>query len=90
MNKLSVIVPVYNTEKYVKKCLESIVNQTIKDMEIIIVNDGSTDSSEQVIKEFISQHDEIEIRYFKKKNGGLSDARNFGVQKANRKIYFLY
>lgn len=90
MSKLSVIVPVYNTEKYVEKCLESIINQTIKNIEIIIVNDGSTDSSEKVIKEFISQHAEREIRYFKKKNGGLSDARNFGVQKANRKIYFFY
>lgn len=85
MIKLSVIVPVYNTEKYVKKCLESIVNQTMKDIEIIIVNDGSTDYSEQIIKEFISQHSESNIRYFKKENGGLSEARNFGTRQATGK-----
>lgn len=83
MSKVSVIVPVYNTEKYIKKCLDSIYAQTMKDLEIIIVNDGSEDYSEAVIKQWIEQHkNKIEIKYIKKENGGLSDARNYGVKQA--------
>ena len=81
--KLSVIIPVYNTSKYIEKCLNSIVNQTMNDIEIIIVNDGSTDNSEEVIQKWINENqDKIEIKYFKKENGGLSSARNFGVNQA--------
>lgn len=83
MSKISVIIPVYNTEKYVKKCLNSILNQTMKDIEIIIVNDGSTDNSDKRIKEWIKEHQtKVRIKYFKKNNGGLSDARNYGITKA--------
>jgi len=83
MPKISVIIPVYNTEKYLQKCLNSILNQTMKDIEIIIVNDGSTDNSEKVIQKWIKEHQtKIRIKYFKKNNGGLSDARNYGVTKA--------
>lgn len=83
MKKISIIVPVYNTEKYVKKCLESISNQTMKNLEVIIVNDGSTDNSEEIIKKWIEEQDtNIEIKYLKKENGGLSDARNYGVERA--------
>ena len=53
--KLSVIIPVYNTEQYIEKCLDSIANQTMKDLEIIIVNDGSKDNSEKEIKEWIKK-----------------------------------
>ena len=53
MDKISIIVPVYNVEKYVKKCLETIANQTYKNIEIIIVNDGATDNSEKICKEFV-------------------------------------
>lgn len=81
MPKISVIVPVYNTEKYLKKCLDSITNQTFQDIEIIIVNDGSTDNSETIIKEYQHKYHD-KIKYFKKENGGLSDARNFGVNQA--------
>lgn len=81
--KLSVIIPVYNTSKYIEKCLNSILNQTMNNIEIIIVNDGSTDNSEEVIQKWIDENkNKIEIKYFKKENGGLSDARNFGVKKA--------
>ena len=76
MPRISVIVPVYNTEKYVEKCLDSIVNQTFQDIEIIVVNDGSTDHAEEKILKYPS------IKYYKKENGGLSDARNYGVSKA--------
>ena len=81
MPKISVIVPVYNTDKYIAKCLNSILFQQMQDFEIIVVNDGSTDNSENVIKDFERKYPD-KIRYFKKSNGGLSDARNFGVNKA--------
>ena len=88
--KLSVIIPVYNTEKYIVKCLDSVANQTMKDLEIIIVNDGSTDNSEKIITQWIENHKNTDAKYFKKENGGLSDARNYGVTKANGKyICFL-
>ena len=56
MSKISIIVPVYNTGAKLKKCLDSLVNQTVKDIEIIIINDGSTDNSEEVIKEYIKNN----------------------------------
>jgi len=79
MKKVSVIVPVYNTGKYLKKCIDSILSQSYENIEIIIVNDGSTDNSEEIIKEYLSD----KIIYLKKENGGLSDAKNFGVKYAN-------
>lgn len=90
MPKISVIIPVYNTEKYIEKCLNSIKNQTMKDIELVIVNDGSPDNSENVIKEWMSKNKEENVHYYKKENGGLPDARNFGVLKATGKyIMFL-
>jgi len=85
MPLISVIVPVYNVEKYIEKCLDSISNQTMNDIEIIIVNDGSEDNSETVIKHWIENNNGIKVKYLKKENGGLSDARNFGVQYATGK-----
>lgn len=83
MPKISVIIPVYNTEKYIEKCINSILYQTMNDIEIIIINDGSTDNSESIINKCIKVNKTpIEIKYFKKENGGLSDARNYGVTKA--------
>jgi len=81
MPKVSVIVPVYNTENYIEKCLNSLVNQTLEDLEIIVVNDGSTDNSENVLDKFIENYPD-KIKYYKKENGGLSDARNFGLNYA--------
>lgn len=78
--KISVIIPVYNVEKYIDRCLKSVVNQTLKDIEIIIVNDGSQDNSELIIKKYLPSE---KIKYFKKENGGLSSARNFGIKYAN-------
>lgn len=77
--KLSIIIPVYNVEPYIKRCLESVVNQDFKDFEIIIVNDGSKDGSDKIIKEFLKDK---RIKYFKKENGGLSSARNYGLKHA--------
>jgi len=78
MDKISVIVPVYNVEKYVKKCLESISNQTYKNIEIIIVNDGATDNSEKICREFVGNEDRAKL--YTKENGGLSSARNHGMK----------
>jgi glycosyltransferase involved in cell wall biosynthesis len=78
---LSVIVPVYNVEKYLRKCLDSLVNQTMKDIEIIIVNDGSTDKSQDIIDEYVSRYPDM-IRSYIKENGGLGDARNYGLERA--------
>lgn len=81
MNKVSVIVPVYNVEKYLKKCLNSLVNQTLQEIEILVVNDGSSDSSQKIIDDFQANYP-LKIKAFNKQNGGLSDARNFGLNHA--------
>ena len=81
MPKISVIVPVYNNEKYIGKCIESILKQKMQDFEIIIVNDGSTDDSEQVINKYLTLYMD-KIKYYKKENGGISSTRNFGINKA--------
>jgi glycosyltransferase involved in cell wall biosynthesis len=78
--KYSVIIPVYNTEKYLTRCLQSIVNQTFTDFEVIIVNDGSTDNSSNIISEYEDKYQFI--KKIDKKNGGLSDSRNTGVTSA--------
>lgn len=80
MIKVSVIVPVYNVEEYLEKCLNSLAKQTLKDLEIIIVNDGSPDNSQQIIDKYAKKYKNIKA--YTKLNGGLSDARNFGIQKA--------
>lgn len=79
--KVSVIVPVYNTAIYLPRCIESIINQTYKNIEIIIVNDGSTDSSASIIQKY--QLDDNRIIVLNKNNGGLSSARNFGIEHAS-------
>lgn len=81
MPKVSIIVPVYNVEEYLVKCLDSLVNQTLHDIEIIAVNDGSTDNSKGILKGYIKKYPN-KIKYFEKENGGLSDARNFGIPYA--------
>lgn len=78
---LSIIIPVYNTEKYLQRCLESAIDAAPNNSEIIIVNDGSTDGSEKVINKFLNQYPDI-IRYFKKANGGLANTKNFALEKA--------
>lgn len=80
MAKFSIIVPVYNVEKYLRSCLDSILNQTYKDYEVIIVNDGTKDNSQDIIDEYVKKDNRF--KGFKKSNGGLSDARNYGVGKA--------
>jgi glycosyltransferase involved in cell wall biosynthesis len=79
--KVSLIVPVYNVEKYISKCLDSLVNQTLNDIEIIVVNDGTKDNSQKIIDEYVKKYPN-KIKSYIKKNGGLSDARNYGIKKA--------
>ena len=80
--KLSIIVPVYNVELYIKRCLDSLVCQKIKDYEIIIVNDGSTDNSVEYIKKYKKKYSSL-ITYYETKHKGLSAARNLGILKSN-------
>ena len=79
MVKVSVIIPVYNSEKYLNKCLDSLVNQTLRDIEIIIVNDGSTDNSEKIIKCYLN---DSRINYFAQENQGQAAARNRALKLA--------
>lgn len=79
--KVSVIVPVYNVEKYLEKCLESLVCQTLDSLQIIVVNDGSPDNSQKIIDEYAKKYPNRVFDYVKE-NGGLGDARNYGVQFA--------
>ncbi len=81
MTKISVIVPVYNVEAYLPKCISSLVKQTFTDFEVILVNDGSTDSSAELCESYADQYPLL-IKSYTKPNGGLSDARNFGMQYA--------
>lgn len=79
--KVSVIVPVYNVEKYLEKSIDSLINQTLDEIEIIAVNDGSTDSSLTILKDYEEKYNNIKV--YTKENGGLSDARNYGLKYAN-------
>ena len=83
--EISIIVPIYNSEKYLKKCIDSLINQTMKNIEIILINDGSTDNSEKIIKEYKDER----IKYFKNKNQGIGKTRNFGIKKSSGK-YLMF
>ncbi len=78
---ISVIVPIYNVEKYLTECIESIINQTYKNIEILLINDGSTDNSGRICDEYSKKDERIKVIY--KENGGLSEARNYGIDIAN-------
>lgn len=80
MIKVSVIVPIYNAEKYLVQCLDSIVNQTLKDIEIILIDDGSTDGSAEICKMYLS---DSRVSYYHKENEGLAAARDDGMMRAN-------
>lgn len=85
--KISVVIPVYNVEKYIKECIESVINQTFKDIEIIVVDDGSKDSSMKIVEKYLYDK---RIKIIKQKNGGAASARNTGMKEAKGKyIYFI-
>ena len=79
--KVSVVVPVYNVEEYLEKCLDSIVGQTLREINIICVDDGSTDGSSNILRNYAEKDKRITV--ISKKNGGLSSARNAGLKKCN-------
>lgn len=81
MPKISVIVPIYNVEKYLEKCINSLLSQTLEDIQIILVNDGSKDNSGNIAKEY-EKNNKNGVIYVEKENGGLSDARNYGLKYA--------
>ena len=88
MPKISVIVPVYNVEQYLSQCLDSIIKQTFKDIEIICINDGSTDNSGKILEEYA--HKDNRIKILNQKNQGLSVARNNGIaQSTGEYISFI-
>lgn len=82
--KISVIVPIYNVETYLKKCIESIINQTYRNMEIILVDDGSIDKSSEICDEYSKQDNRVIVIH--KQNGGLSDARNTGIETSTGEL----
>ena len=85
MTDISIIVPAYNAEKYIKKCLDSLINQTKKELEFIIINDGSKDKTEEIIKSYTDSR----IKYYKNPNQGIGKTRNFGIEKATGK-YLIF
>lgn len=82
---VSVIVPVYNVEKYLNKCIESLTNQSYENIEILLIDDGSTDNSGKICDEYASA--DSRIRVIHKINGGVADARNLGIQKMNGEYF---
>ena len=85
---ISVIIPVYNVEKYLRECVDSVLSQSYENFEIILVDDGSTDNSGKICDEYAEKYDKITVVH--KENGGLSDARNKGLSLAQGEyIYFL-
>lgn len=80
MIKLSIIVPIYNAEKFLRKCIDSLINQRLKEIEIILINDGSKDRSDEICNELSTMYKNI--KYFKIENFGCSFARNYGINKS--------
>lgn len=83
MEKISIIIPIYNSEKYLSRCLESVINQTYRNIEIVCINDGSKDNSLKILREYKEKDDRIVI--IDKKNAGVSMARNDGIKKSTGK-----
>lgn len=84
---ISIIIPVYNVEAYLRDCLDSVVEQDCENFEVICVNDGSTDNSPSILDEYEKKYNSVYV--YTKKNGGLSSARNYGMQKATGKYVFF-
>ena len=85
--KYSIIITSYNSSKYITKCLDSIINQTLQNFKVLVIDDGSTDNTKDIIASYQKKYKNIE--YYYKKNGGVSDARNYGASKV-KTPYFLY
>ena len=77
---ISIIVPIFNTEKYLHQCLDSILSQSYGNFECLLINDGSTDASASICREYVAK--DARFRYFEKENGGVSSARNLGIERS--------
>ena len=86
MHNISIIIPIYNATDYLANCLNSILAQSIGELEVILVNDGSTDASENIIDDYVHNYPNI-FRKINKENGGQGSARNIGIENALRRIY---
>ena len=87
MKKVSIIIPIYNVEEYLSQCLDSIVNQTYSNLEVILINDGSTDNCLEICNKYINKYN---WKLINKKNGGLSSARNAGLKEfTGDYVYFI-
>ena len=89
MTKFSVIIPLYNGAKYITAALNSVASQTFRDFEIVICDDGSTDNSADIVKEYSGSHPELKIKYAYQKNKGLGGARNTAMRNAEGEIFAL-
>ena len=87
MEKISIIVPVYNVEKYLKECVESILKQTYSNIEILLVDDGSKDSSPAICDEYAKKYSKVKVIH--KENGGLSSARNTGLDNVSKDTTYV-
>lgn len=86
-SKISIIIPIYNVEQYLKECIDSVINQTYNNLEIILVDDGSTDNSNKICDDYQKKDDRIVVIH--KKNGGLASARNEGIKKSTGEYLFF-
>jgi glycosyltransferase involved in cell wall biosynthesis len=86
---VSVVIPMYNAQNDILRCLTSVLNQTYKNLEVIVVNDGSKDNSEVLVNEFINKYPELKVTLINKPNGGVSSARNVGLKLAKGKLIAL-
>lgn len=88
MNELiSIIVPIYNVENYLRQCLDSIQNQTYQNFECLLINDGSPDNSADICREYLEK--DSRFKYFEKENGGVSSARNLGIECSGGRTLLL-
>ncbi len=85
MARLTIIVPVYNVEKYLAATLDSLVNQTYKELEIMVINDGTKDNSQAIIDDYVLRYPQIKA--YKKENGGIADTRNFALQRVDTEYF---
>ena len=85
--KISIIIPIFNSEKYLKECINSVLQQDYTDFEIILINDGSSDNSVAICEEYVKNYKNIKL--YSQKNQGVSSARNLGLNKAKGKYIFF-
>lgn len=84
---ISIVVPIYNVENYLRMCLDSIQNQTYQNFECLLINDGSPDNSADICREYVEK--DSRFRYFEKENGGLSSARNLGIERSGGGVHYF-